>query len=143
VVQQKSTRLLAEFAAIEAVVGHPPRRETIACDVQRDVWIAAAFLDVMWLQIVDRDDVDLTGSNPAGPPPIARTITADLGAVDGIDNHCRHQLRPRPRVDELVHDGVPFHGSDIVVGGSGLFEVLAHENQTSADSCGVCGCRHG
>jgi hypothetical protein len=84
---RKLTRLLREFAAIEAVVGHPPRRESVRCNVQRDVWIAVAFLDVMWPQILYRDDVDFTRPNPAGPPAIARTITADLGAVDGIDDH--------------------------------------------------------
>ena len=45
--------MLAEFAAVEAVVDHPPRRESIVCDIQRDLWLAAAFLNAMWLQIVD------------------------------------------------------------------------------------------
>ena len=79
--------MLPELAAIEAVVDHPPRRESVACNMQRDLWVAVAFLDAMWLQIVDRDEVDFTRSDPAGPPAIAGTITADLGAVDGIDDH--------------------------------------------------------
>ena len=84
---QQLTRLLTEFAAIEAVVDHPPRRESVACDMQRDLWIAAAFLNAMWLHIVDGDDMDFTGSDPAGPPAIAGTGAADLGAVEGIDDH--------------------------------------------------------
>jgi hypothetical protein len=72
--------LLTEFAVIEAVVDHPPRRESIACDVQHDLRLAAAFLNAMWLQIVDRDDMDFAGSDPAGPPAITGTDAADLGA---------------------------------------------------------------
>jgi hypothetical protein len=79
--------LLAEFAAIEAVVDYPPRRESVACDMQRDLWFAAAFLHPMWLQIVDGDDMDFAGSDPAGPPASAGTGAADLGAVDGLDDH--------------------------------------------------------
>src|SRR6201998_4922784 len=56
--------------------------------MQRDLWVAAAFLDVMWRQIVNRDDVDFTVSAPAGPPAVAGTITAELGAVNGLDDHC-------------------------------------------------------
>jgi hypothetical protein len=59
--------LLTEFAAIEAVVDHPPRRESITRDMQRDLRVAAAFLNPMWLQIVDGDDMDLTGSDPSSP----------------------------------------------------------------------------
>jgi class 3 adenylate cyclase len=80
-------RLLAEFAAVEAVVDHPPRRESIARDMERDLWFAAAFLDTVGLQIVDGHDMDFTGPDPAGPPSVARTGTADLRAVDGIDDH--------------------------------------------------------
>ena len=80
-------RLFGKFAAVEAVVRHPPRRVSVGRDMQRDVWVAAAFLDVMWRQIVNRDDVDFTGSDPAGPPAAAGTGAADLGVVGGIDDH--------------------------------------------------------
>ena len=55
--------------------------------MQRDLRLAAAFLHPMWLDIVDGNDMDFPGSDPAGPPAIARTGTADLGAVEGIDDH--------------------------------------------------------
>jgi hypothetical protein len=79
--------LLIEFAAIEAVVDHPPGRKSIACDVQHNLRVAAAFLNAMWLQIVDRDDMDFMRSDPAGPPAITGTDAARLGALDGIDDH--------------------------------------------------------
>src|SRR6202012_598225 len=79
--------LLTESAAVEAVVDPPPGRESLACDMQGDLWLAATFLDAMWLQIVDGDDMDFTGSDPAGPPAIPGTCAADLGAVGGIDDH--------------------------------------------------------
>jgi hypothetical protein len=84
------TRLLGEFAAIDAVVGHPPRRESIACDTQRELWVAGAFLDAMWLEIVDRDDMNFAGSDPPGPPAVAGTVAADLGAMHGLDDHGGH-----------------------------------------------------
>ena len=55
--------------------------------MQGDLWLTAAFLNAMWLQIVDGDEMDFTGSDPAGPPTIAGTGAADLGAVGGIDDH--------------------------------------------------------
>jgi hypothetical protein len=79
--------LLAEFAAIEAVVDHPPRREPVASDMQCDLWVTAAFLNAMWLQIVDGNDMDFTGPDPAAPPAAGGTGTADLGVVGGIDYH--------------------------------------------------------
>ena len=78
--------MLAEFAAIEAVVDHPPRREPIARDMQRDLRVAAAFLNPVWLQIVDGDDMDFTRSDPAGPPAITGTGAANLGVVGRIDD---------------------------------------------------------
>jgi hypothetical protein len=37
---------------------------------------------------------------------------------------------------------MPLHGPDLVVGGTGLLEVLAHEYKAALDSCGVGDRRH-
>src|SRR6185312_7372769 len=66
---------------------HPPGHEPVSGDDEHDLRVAAAFLNVMRLQVVDRDDMDFARPDPARPPPVAWTGTAELGAVDGIDDH--------------------------------------------------------
>ena len=85
-------RLLGEFAAVKAVMRHPPRWVAIARDVQLDGRIAWTGFGVVRPQVVDRDEVNLRRPNPSRPPPAARTITSQLGAMDGVDDHGRTGL---------------------------------------------------
>jgi hypothetical protein len=85
-------RLFGKFAAVKAVMRHPPRWVAIARDVQLNARIAWTGFEVVRLQVVDRDEVNLCRPNPSRPPPVARAITSQLGAMDGVDDHGRTGL---------------------------------------------------
>jgi hypothetical protein len=84
--------LFGKFAAVKAVMRHPPRWVAIARDVQLNTRIAWTGFEVVRLQVVDRDEVNLCRPNPSRPPPVARTSTSQLGAMDGVDDHGRPGL---------------------------------------------------
>jgi hypothetical protein len=85
-------RLFGKFAAVEAVMRHPPRCVAIARDVQLNARIAGTGFGVVRPQVVDRDEVNLCRPNPSRPPPVARASTSQLGAMDGVDDHGRTGL---------------------------------------------------
>jgi hypothetical protein len=88
-------RLFGKFAAVEAVMRHPPRCVAIARDVHLNARIAGTGFGVVRPQVVDRDEVNLCRANPSRPPPVARAITSQLGAMDGVDDHGRTGLGSR------------------------------------------------
>ena len=85
-------RVFGKFAAVEAVMRHPPRCVAIARDVHLNARIAGTGFGVVRPQVVDRDEVNLCRANPSRPPPVARAITSQLGAMDGVDDHGRTGL---------------------------------------------------
>jgi len=58
-------QLFGKFAAVEAVMRHPPRCVAIAGDVQLNARIAGTGFGEVRTQIVDRDEVNLYRSDPS------------------------------------------------------------------------------
>jgi hypothetical protein len=85
-------QLFGKFAAVEAVMRHPPRCVAIAGDVQLNARIAGTGFGEVRTEIVYRDEVNLYRPDPSRPPPVARAITSQLGAMDGVDDHGRTGL---------------------------------------------------
>jgi hypothetical protein len=65
-------QLFGKFAAVEAVMRHPPRCVAIAGDVQLNARIAGTRFTEVWTGVVDRDEVNLYRPDPSRPPPVAR-----------------------------------------------------------------------